>query len=178
MTAQHRHLRLVEQVAKAVRKACEEFTRSKHAKSTDFSKDDLECMCGFASFMLVKALEKKKPSGLSASLHYGKFILNIVDKNGETINKCRCDHVWVVVKLHGQEFIVDITATQFGEYPKVFILPPMHPSRSLYHGKRLMRKNVVLWFYKDWGEEQFPHQKTRDLFEKKFVAKHLEKVKA
>lgn len=95
-------------IALGVRKKCEKFALSNASINYDFhNQNDLACMCAVASFVLAEALRK---NGIKCNVLYGKFHLPKRNWGSE--------HCWVEV---GRK-IVDITATQFQDLPKVYIV--------------------------------------------------------
>ena len=123
-------------IAREVRKRCEEFSFSEKARDYDFyMQADLSCMCGVASFALSVALDGEN---IINRVFCGEYRRNINDdwKFGET-------HCWVCV--NGR--IVDITATQFGVKEKVHIV-------SACNRHYIKGKVVNFDDFKDWDRQK------------------------
>lgn len=99
----HPKIDQVRLMAGFVRKGLEEFAYSSYLPEYAFSPRTLGGFCGIASHVLARCL---RYAGVRTQLRHG------ARKEGG-------GHAWLVI--HGTEVVVDITATQFGPYPDVFI---------------------------------------------------------
>ena len=119
----------------SVRRKCAQFARSSAAENYDFhGNEGLEAMCAIASMALRRA------SGNKFTVHIGDYALN------DTCTKWG-NHCWVEYK----DWIIDITATQFGVKIPVFIGRKENYGMRYREGKRGNR-------YSDytWGDGQNP----------------------
>lgn len=122
---------IVKQIASQVRSACEGFVNSHESFDYDFhGQDDLCCMCAVASMALKKALERE---GIHSDLVVGEYD-----------GFCHC---W----LEWQNYIVDITATQFNLKRKIHIVST---NTKLYN-----KIEVNPSEFKDWPHTQKPNDK-------------------
>lgn len=120
-------------IAQDVRNKCEEFAKSNASKKYDFhNQDDLGCMCAVASFVLARALRRNR---IKCNIVSGEFY-----DNGWPAG----NHCWVEVRNK----IVDITATQFGDFPPVYVT-----SKKDEQYKDGSVRNSFLWFY-DWNGQK------------------------
>ena len=141
---------LLRESAEKIRLACEQFAQSEHAKSFDFYQDKaLPCMCAIASFALQKYLTSK---GFTSMVYVGDYYQG---KHGKSKNGLPFGY-WSGEEIHcwvecGQ-FIVDITATQFGVKNKVVIIK----DRSRYY---TLRKLKTIHGLRGWVDNQKPYVK-------------------
>ena len=114
-----------------VRKCCQDFAFSEKAKEYDFYRDrNLACMCAVASMALRKA------SGDKFKVIKGRYYFK---KRGEP-------HCWV----EWEDWIFDITATQFGVAIPVYVL------RIENGGQYTEREEVKGYRDIRWGMTQDP----------------------
>ena len=103
-------------IAKIVRKKCEKFALSKDSIDYDFNgENDLTCMCAVASFALYEALRQQ---GITCKVVEGLFYQFKEEPRNYQHYLRRYSHCWVKA---GKK-VIDITATQFGDYPKVHVV--------------------------------------------------------
>jgi len=99
----------LEQIAKKVREAVEQYAPSIVDNVECGDTTDLSCFCAIASHALMTAYRK---NGIHASMIIGNY--------------CSNTHCWVAV----DEFFIDITITQFDdEKPKVYIVDSYRAKR-------------------------------------------------
>ena len=133
------------QIAYKVRKQCEVFVNSEASKNYDFHKqDDLGCMCAVASFTLAFTLNKRN---IEAKMIRGKFFINNDAHKDEDEDCFGDEHCWVEFR----DKIIDITATQFDDVPKVYV---SNRDSNRYSGEQVVLEPSEL---EGWGEEQKPN---------------------
>jgi hypothetical protein len=94
------------------RQALKQFTESPNASGLDcYKKADLACSCAIASHALAILLKFR---GIENKLIFGVYIDKYLDL--DRLSPIDINHVWVEVN----DYIVDVTASQFGEKEIVF----------------------------------------------------------
>lgn len=116
-------------IAEAVRYSAEKLVRDGDYGMSCW--EDLEGCCGDVSIVLARILGEK-----TVKIQSGRF----EGKN----------HVWVRIKKTG--FILDLTATQFGDFPKVFHVPPFTENSAKFcvFGDLTISKAE-----RGWGDEEW-----------------------
>jgi len=108
--------KIIFDIASKVRKACEKFSYSDKAKNYDFHlKKDLSCMCAVASTVLKEVLLRNSIQSKFVCGQFSEFEVEGLPRHGD-------DHCWVEC---GNK-IIDITATQFGNFKSVWIVSKKH----------------------------------------------------
>ena len=105
MNKKSKDLQRIRQIASRVRKQCEKFADS----PDNHFLDNLEGLCAIASYILQKELHKK---GIDTKLIQGNFLEEWDEPCPDPYNHC-----WIEWK----DYIIDVTATQFGFKRKVYI---------------------------------------------------------
>lgn len=132
----HPQIDQVRCMAGFVRRELEQLTLTQpFISSPSFSPRDLGGYCGIGSHVLARCL---RYAGVRTQIRHGER------KEGG-------GHVWLVIE--GTEIAVDITATQFGPYPPVFIFNQGDEPGWVTRSQGL----YVRGFLKRWGP-QSPHE--------------------
>jgi hypothetical protein len=141
-------------IASRARWCCEEYARNLQDPYALYTQDinNLPTMCAIASFFLKERLEKAQ---VGAEVSYGLFA-------------SRFPHCWV--ELVKQDLVVDLTATQFGEYLNRNYKP-------VHYAKIYSRDYVGGFVIKDtrkfngWEKNQFPYRKVLNKLHSLYVVK-------
>lgn len=134
---------MLRQIATKIRKKCELYVETTPMeKLPSFSsKKDLTAMCAIASALIFKELKKHKIKAKFIEGYFKKCEYPVEEPTKEDINHC-----WVEV----DKKIIDVTLTQFGEYPKVIVSGRISPDYIKISVHDRIPK------LQDWPEEQRP----------------------
>lgn len=122
-------LKTIRAIAKDVREQCEKFVFSSRSSEYHFGAS-LDCMCAIASYALYMELQKK---GIDTQFIEGTWHEDSTDRWGY-------NHCWI----EWHQYIIDITATQFGVRRRVCI----NQNRdNTYKGKRAVKRpsRMISW---------------------------------
>lgn len=102
----------IKSILPTFRQALKQFVESPNASGLDcYNKKNLTCACAISSHALSTLLKFR---GIKNKLVFGVYLNDLIDL--ECLSPVDINHVWVDV----DGYIIDVTATQFGEKEIVF----------------------------------------------------------
>lgn len=161
------------QIARIARKEMEQYAWDCECDLNDYrvfgDPQTLASYCAISSWFFMLLAKKM---GYTVHVAQGNAFDNAFDNitNGEILNPYLINHSWNVYKHH----IIDITATQFKVYHKVFVTPTTNENYiEINRDNKIKTKQ-----FNDWVEEQKPlfHENNLKKYHLKRALKKCKKV--